>query len=465
MLSAMLVISLAYAECTYFNEHGDHDWIYAETKATCETGGESYRDCSVCGVHETIGTVKATGHNWTEGIKTGDCTNPGETYRDCSICGKHEVTGTTDAVGHEWVAYTKEADCMNPGESYRKCSICGAHETLKTIDALDHNWTDREVISEATCEEDGEMQMICSRCGEKKIFTIVATGHDYGDWEITKDATCSSEGERVGTCYKCGKTIKEDISRTEHDYGEWEIAVPATDSSMGKRYHQCDECGATAEEWYYPDGTLYRGMHKNDDVVEMQEMLTSIGFLNDKADGIFGKKTEQAVSDFQRTFGLEDTGVAYPETLEAIQEAAADALNSDMNENETENQNSYEADHCICMTAESEGLVTVYCADHAKLVEETNAVYNSADSDAEDYKAIRIKWQNELADIYDVWLTDANEDLKPQIEAAQTEFLEYLIAMENLLYNCYDNDPIQAENYIIELLKVQCSAICELSYK
>ena len=62
----------------------------------------------------------------------------------------------------------------------------------------------------------------------------------------------------------------------------------------------CTVCGKAQSEDFYPDGTLYRGMGKNNDVAELQRMLIDLRFLNDKADGIFGKKTEQAVKDYQK---------------------------------------------------------------------------------------------------------------------------------------------------------------------
>ena len=48
---------------------------------------------------------------------------------------------------------------------------------------------------------------------------------------------------------------------------------------------------------------------RGDDVKQLQQMLTDLGFLNDKIDGIFGRKTEAAVKALQDYFGEKQTGV------------------------------------------------------------------------------------------------------------------------------------------------------------
>ena len=54
---------------------------------------------------------------------------------------------------------------------------------------------------------------------------------------------------------------------------------------------------------------LSRG-NRGEDVRQLQSMLIDLGFLDDKADGIFGKKTQAAVKSIQRYWGVEETGVA-----------------------------------------------------------------------------------------------------------------------------------------------------------
>ena len=56
----------------------------------------------------------------------------------------------------------------------------------------------------------------------------------------------------------------------------------------------------------------------------VQQQLISLGILNDKADGIYGPKTEAALKAFQARSGLPQTGLPDPATLNALNLAAAD---------------------------------------------------------------------------------------------------------------------------------------------
>lgn len=60
-------------------------------------------------------------------------------------------------------------------------------------------------------------------------------------------------------------------------------------------------------EIVYP--TLQKGL-RNDDVRTMQERLIELKYLDGKADGDFGKKTEDAVKAAQEAFGMEANGIA-----------------------------------------------------------------------------------------------------------------------------------------------------------
>ena len=62
---------------------------------------------------------------------------------------------------------------------------------------------------------------------------------------------------------------------------------------------------------------LARGA-KGEAVELLQEQLIELGFLNGIADGSFGPKTEAALIAFQSAAGLEETGIADVETMEAL---------------------------------------------------------------------------------------------------------------------------------------------------
>lgn len=63
--------------------------------------------------------------------------------------------------------------------------------------------------------------------------------------------------------------------------------------------------------------TLRRGS-RGEAVKTVQQKLIRWGYLNGKADGIFGPATEKAVRYFQRKNGLKEDGIVGPATFEAL---------------------------------------------------------------------------------------------------------------------------------------------------
>ena len=63
--------------------------------------------------------------------------------------------------------------------------------------------------------------------------------------------------------------------------------------------------------------TLRRGS-RGEAVKTVQQKLIRWGYLNGKADGIFGAATEKAVRYFQRKNGLKEDGIVGPATFEAL---------------------------------------------------------------------------------------------------------------------------------------------------
>ncbi|MBE5996975.1 MAG: haloacid dehalogenase-like hydrolase [Lachnospiraceae bacterium] len=72
----------------------------------------------------------------------------------------------------------------------------------------------------------------------------------------------------------------------------------------------------------YAAEIMKRGSNGSD-VREVQEMLISLGYLNDKADGKYGPKTEAAVLAFQREQGLDATGIVGEGTYNALKKNTA----------------------------------------------------------------------------------------------------------------------------------------------
>lgn len=62
---------------------------------------------------------------------------------------------------------------------------------------------------------------------------------------------------------------------------------------------------------------------QGEEVQRLQERLISLGYAPGTADGVFGEKTRSALEDFQRTAGLEVTGIADQQTQSLLYSAAA----------------------------------------------------------------------------------------------------------------------------------------------
>jgi len=64
-------------------------------------------------------------------------------------------------------------------------------------------------------------------------------------------------------------------------------------------------------------GTLKQGS-RGEDVKKLQQKLKDMGLLNDVVDGIYGNNTAAAVSAAEEVLGMERTGVANPDFLDAL---------------------------------------------------------------------------------------------------------------------------------------------------
>ena len=84
--------------------------------------------------------------------------------------------------------------------------------------------------------------------------------------------------------------------------------MSALDRVLGKSQGQND----------YSEKPLAKKGSKGDTVKEIQEKLIELGFLDDKADGVFGSNTKQAVELFQEDRGLDITGEIYQIDYDAL---------------------------------------------------------------------------------------------------------------------------------------------------
>ena len=111
----------------------------------------------------------------------------------------------------------------------------------------EHHWDQGEIITEATCTEEGEKKFTCSICGDEKTEKVSATGHQHTEIRNKKEATCKEEGYSGDTwCKDCGKKILsgQAIAKTEnHSWDAGKVTTKATCTEEGEKKFTCSICG------------------------------------------------------------------------------------------------------------------------------------------------------------------------------------------------------------------------------
>lgn len=79
-----------------------------------------------------------------------------------------------------------------------------------------HSWDTGNVITEPTCTTRGEVEYVCTICGEKKISYLEATDHKY--IPVITAPTCTAAGYTTYTC-SCGDSYKDNYTNAlGHSY-------------------------------------------------------------------------------------------------------------------------------------------------------------------------------------------------------------------------------------------------------
>jgi len=111
----------------------------------------------------------------------------------------------------------------------------------------EHHWNQGEIITEATCTEEGEKKFTCSICGDEKTEKVSATGHQHTEIRNKKEATCKETGYSGDTwCKDCRKKILsgQTIAKTEnHSWDAGKVTTKATCTEEGEKTFTCSICG------------------------------------------------------------------------------------------------------------------------------------------------------------------------------------------------------------------------------
>ena len=122
----------------------------------------------------------------------GDCCNK-------TICGDNHRYTLLEHI---------EASCLTLGYDRYLCTECGKIEKRDYVNAVGHAWQG-VIVRDATCEADGKLFEICSRCGEVKVTETPKDEHSYKTYSVA--AACTSPGYTVKECAVCGDRHITDI--------------------------------------------------------------------------------------------------------------------------------------------------------------------------------------------------------------------------------------------------------------
>lgn len=298
-------ISIGYSntKLTYATKyyHNFSDWVIS-TESTCSSSGNEYRTCSLCGEVETQ-TIPMKAHTYTSKTTDPTCTKDGYTTYTCQ-CGDSYVADEVAAIGHnfgDWIVITN-ATCEVDGQKYKICSVCGNNET-QVIPATGHSHT--AVHIEKNCTEYGYTVYTCENCGDTYIVIDSENGyaeHTYPDeWTIKAVATCIAGGENYKICAECGYTITQITEALGHDYSkEFTIDKIATDFEAGSKSRHCSRCDSVTEVTAIPKTSIADGVCGKNAVWAVREDGTLV-IAGSGATQDFGSYGETPWFDFTDT--------------------------------------------------------------------------------------------------------------------------------------------------------------------
>ena len=361
---------------------------------------------------------------------------------------------------HNWVQINVTMPtCTQNGYIYLECATCGTQDTLVNY-AYGHDWEQTDMKS-PSCQETGWIKETCNNCHETRTYELPKLDHVWTHVGYDTPSTCTEKGWRMEECLNCGQIRTSELPLADHSYGPWHVVQPATDSTAGIRARVCAVCGVQDSVVYYVDGTLYRGGPSGAAVAELQQMLIDLHFLIDKADGSFGKKTEQAVKDYQASVNLPVTGIAFPQTIAYLSDDWEIAMGYAGDGPEAVDPDSLPP-FCVREAAENSEDVR-FCAKHAALVEQELQLRMDAASEAETVEALRAcvsLWLEEIDNLYFQWNQQLPEADKPLALAARNAFSAMLTAQEAALTAIYGEDSAQALYVELDLLHERVTVLC-----
>lgn len=304
---------------------------------------------------------------------------------------------------------------------------------------------------------------------EKYCWALEQNGaHDYEQTDVGY-ANCTEDGFYVIECRQCGHYVRQTVMpATGHDWVVTHREEPG-ESSCGIVIQACNWCSESKSQKIYPEGTLKRGDKDSDGIKELQLMLIDCGYLNDKMDGAFGKNTEAAVKAFQKAAGLNADGIAWPQTMQALEDEWNRRQNyypSDPNVAvSTPKADIVYAPFCYSWEDENGAMVTQQCERHALLWEATLNLLADPYADSALYSYS--EWQAEVISLYNEWITLTEGEARERVENSKALCISLMNVQLSAMRETYVQTGVQIDPtdvyYGADLwMRTHCMWLCQM---
>ena len=213
---------------------------------------------------------------------------------------------------------------------------------------------------------------------------------------------------------------------------------------------------------------LARGS-SGEEVMSLQEMLFDMGYLSEEADGKFGANTEAAVKEYQKTAGLEETGIVTDELMDQVYQEwieywdwvqAQLRLDAELAETEA----NY-APFCYSWETEDGQTIFEYCEKHALLWNATFSILMDGYADSAEYSYL--EWQAEIISLYNEWISLVSEPVQAQLEVNKSLCIQLMEAQMDAIRSSYDANGTEIDPtdvyYSAELwMRAHCAWLCRM---
>ena len=182
-------------------------------------------------------------HEYQEEVVAPTCTEQGYTKFTCE-CGDTYNDKTVEAAGHKYGDWTvtKEATEEEKGSKEKVCSVC-KDKVTEEIPVKEHEHKYTENVVAPTCTENGYTEYTC-KCGDTYKYKETPAAHTI-EVLAAKEVTCEEDGLTEGQkCSACGEIFVEQVTieAEGHRFGEWTVVKESTLVAEGVRERDCLVC-------------------------------------------------------------------------------------------------------------------------------------------------------------------------------------------------------------------------------